>query len=145
MYHITKMEVKTATATLKVRVMPTNQVGIVQRQIENQKVKGVTLRLYRSRPYGGSEYMDIYIPFQGPKYGITCSAWGTQSKSNFYTNFLVDYMDRMFVETAHSLLMARMKEELIAAVWHPRRVAVWLEMGGWNPIENIAGEEQMEY
>ena len=105
-------------------------------------ITGVTLRIYRNDAYQRTLYLDIHIPFVGPKYGITCSAWCAESKPNYYTNFLVDYLDKMFVETAHSLLMARMKEELIAAVWHPRRVEAWLETGGWAAVEDMAGEER---
>jgi hypothetical protein len=31
--------------------------------------------------------------------------------------------------------MNLVKEELMAAVWHPRRVERWLEQGGWDAIE----------
>jgi len=34
-------------------------------------------------------------------------------------------------------IMEHMKPELVAAVWHPRRVAKWLEEGGWEAVENI--------
>jgi hypothetical protein len=32
---------------------------------------------------------------------------------------------------------ARIREELVAAVWHPRRVARMLEAGGWDALENM--------
>ncbi len=33
--------------------------------------------------------------------------------------------------------MDLIKEELMAAVWHPRRVERWLEEGGWDMIEHM--------
>ena len=29
----------------------------------------------------------------------------------------------------------QIKEELMAAAWHPRRVAAWLEGGGWDLVD----------
>lgn len=33
------------------------------------------------------------------------------------------------------ILSNKIKKELVAAVWHPRRVARWLEEGGWDAVE----------
>jgi hypothetical protein len=44
--------------------------------------------------------------------------------------------------TLHSELCRRrserIREELVAAVWHPRRVARRLEEGGWEAVEAFA-------
>ena len=102
--------------------------------------KGLMMRLIR-RLQGQYQKLDIYVPFVGPNYGITCAAWGEQSKPNNITSFLVDYLDRMFLEDSHSRFMAKMKEELMAAIWHPRKVEAWLEAGDWELVNMMAGEE----
>jgi hypothetical protein len=35
----------------------------------------------------------------------------------------------------------KLKEDLIAAVWHPKNMKRWLEIGGWPLVAMIAGDE----
>ena len=37
-----------------------------------------------------------------------------------------------------SHMKAGLKEEIIAAAWHPRRLEKWLEAGGWDLVESLA-------
>ena len=36
---------------------------------------------------------------------------------------------------------SKIHEELVAAVWHPRKVEHWLSTGGWQLVAMIAGDE----
>lgn len=49
------------------------------------------------------------------------------------------WLAAMIIPPVATARAAAMKEELHAAVWHPRRMAALLEAGGWDAVENLNG------
>lgn len=44
-------------------------------------------------------------------------------------------------KAAHKLRMRQYKEGIAMAVWHPKNVERWLDIGGWDLIASMAGDE----
>ena len=52
-----------------------------------------------------------------------------------FSNWMQDIAEQLAKKKGAFILSRRIKKELIEAVWHPRRVARMLEVGGWDAIE----------
>ncbi len=55
-------------------------------------------------------------------------AWGSEMAAVMY-NWLIDIQCGLARKYNAQKWMPRLKEELMAATWHPRRVAAWLDAG----------------
>ena len=80
----------------------------------------------------------IGIPFRAIHAGLEIDKNTIDASSD---NLLCDIIYNWIQDTIRGELSrrraARIKEELVAAVWHPRRVARLLEEGGWEAIDAL--------
>ena len=95
---------------------------------------------FRVRVDLGEGYMSCTPNYLFGRHGIiltimkTASGWSRKDVGAIISEWLQSVHFKQVKANARQRL-APLKEELMAAAWHPRRVARLLELGGWEALE----------
>jgi len=70
---------------------------------------------------------------------VICNSYlvGSPVSVSTIRTIVYDWVQHTFRIALSKKRSERIREELVAAVWHPRRVAKWLEEGGWDAVEAL--------